>query len=118
MLLVACPDLCENDVVARRSSPDGSRDALLYLRDCGATTGFSTHISVLRSGDRPSGGGNTFRADDGHGIARAGEWGGPWTEMEWLAPDHLLVRYSAGSRIFEQDAEVSGVTVSYRPDAG
>jgi len=42
----------------------------------------------------------------------------PGPKMEWLAPDHLLVRYSAGSRIFEQDAEVSGVTVSYRPDAG
>jgi len=87
----------------------------MFQRDCGATSGFSTQVSVLEDGDEPSGGGNTYRADDDHGAAELGNWGGPWAEITWLTPNHLLVRYAAGSRIFEQDEEVAGVNVSYEP---
>jgi hypothetical protein len=75
----------------------------MFQRDCGTTTGFSTQISIVEAGDQPSGSGNTFRADDDHGAARAGKWGGSWAEMKWLAPDHLLIRYAAKSRLFERD---------------
>lgn len=34
--------------------------------------------------------------------------------MRWLAPDHLLIRYAAKSRLFEQQEEVSGVKISYQ----
>ncbi len=95
------------------ASPDGKREAVLFQRDCGATTGFSTQISILEVGDTPLGGGNAFRADDDHGAAKAGTWGGSWAEMRWLASDRLLVRYATNSRIFEQDELVSGVSVSY-----
>jgi hypothetical protein len=87
---------------------------VLFQRDCGVTTGFSTHVSVVRRADEPTGSGNTFRADDGHGAVAAGEWGGPWAEVTWLAPDHMLIRYAAKSRIFEQDDQVSGVKISYQ----
>ena len=69
---------------------------------------------MVEHGDEPSGSGNTFRADDDHEAAAAGEWGGPWAEMRWLAPDHLLIRYAAKSRMFEQDDEVSGIKISYQ----
>ena len=68
---------------------------------------------MIAQGEQSSGSGNTFRADDDHGAAAAGEWGGPWAEIRWLAPDHLLIRYAAKSRLFEQEDKVSGVTVSY-----
>ncbi|GAA4009007.1 hypothetical protein GCM10022280_02270 [Sphingomonas swuensis] len=69
---------------------------------------------MVEHGDQPTGGGNTFRADDDHGAAVAGKWGGPWAEVKWLAPDHLLISYAAKSRLFEQDDEVSGVRISYQ----
>ena len=109
----ACSDACTNDVIARIASPDGKHEAVMFQRDCGATTGFSTQISIVGLGDTPSGSGNAFRADDDHGLAKAGAWGGSWAEMKWLAPDRLLVRYATNSRIFEQDYSVAGVSVSY-----
>ena len=118
LALGACSDACVNDVVSRLSSADGAHEAVMFQRDCGATTGFSTQISILETGAQLSGSGNTFRADDDHGVARAGEWGGSWAEMKWLAPDHLLVRYAAGSRIFEQDGEVAGVKITYQSEGG
>lgn len=86
----------------------------MFQRDCGATTGFSTQISIIDAGDKLSGMGNTFRADDDHGAAQAGNWGGPWAEIKWLSSDRLLVRYDGKSRLYEQDDHVSGVAVVYQ----
>jgi hypothetical protein len=85
----------------------------MFQRDCGATSGYSTQISVVEVGQAPEGGGNTFRADDNHGAAKVGDWGGSWAEIKWLASDRLLVRYADKSRIFEQDDTVAGVSISY-----
>jgi hypothetical protein len=115
-LLSACSPLCGNRVVARAEAPDGAYRAVLFQRDCGATTGFSTQISVLRAGEEPTAGGNAFRAD-GDGAVRAGSWGGPWAEARWLSARHLLIRYAAGARLFAQAEEVAGIRISYEPVA-
>jgi hypothetical protein len=47
-------------------------------------------------------------------LRAAGDWGGPWAEIKWLAKDHLLIRYAAKSRLFEQKDGVSGVRISYQ----
>jgi hypothetical protein len=112
--LSGCSDGCKNSRICRVDAPDGLNSAVMFQRDCGATTGFTTQISVVRQGSDPTGGGNTFRADDDHGAATSGDWGGPWAEIRWLAPDHLLIRYADKSRVFEQQAEVAGVKISYQ----
>ena len=61
-------------------------------------------------------GGNTFRADDNHGIARRGNWGGSWANVTWLDHDRLLVSFARSSRIYEQDATMDGVQVTYKAD--
>jgi hypothetical protein len=114
LMASGCSDVCGNTVVARQTSPDSRQDAVMFQRDCGATTGFSTQISIVDAGDLPSGMGDVFRADDGNGAARTSAWGGPWASMKWLAPGRLVVSYAAKSRIFEQDDHVSGVLVSYQ----
>lgn len=112
-LVGGCDDGCGNEVIARSDAPGGAHSAVMFERNCGATTGFSTQISIVSSGEQPSGAGNAFVADDDHGAAVTGDWGGPWAEMKWVAPDQLHVRYAAKSRIFEQDETVSGVRISY-----
>ena len=114
LLSGGCSDSCGNSVVSRSHSPDGRYEAVLFQRDCGATTGFSTQISVLEAGGAASGGGNVFVADDDHGAARAGDWGGPWAEVEWLSPVRLRIRYAARSRVFEKRGAVKGVAVIYQ----
>lgn len=108
-----CSDTCANSVIARTDEPTGRRSAVIFNRDCGATTSFSTQISVVERGEQPSGSGNTFRPDDDHGAADGGPWGGPWAEIKWLGPDHLLVRYASKSRIFLQDEAVAGAKITY-----
>jgi hypothetical protein len=114
MTCAGCSDACQNTVASRSLSPDGSHVAVLFQRDCGATTGFSTQISILDANGKPSGGGNVFIADDNHGAARIGDWEGSWAEMKWLSPEHLLIRYAAKSRLFKQVERVSGVGITYQ----
>lgn len=118
LVLGGCSDACDNTVVSRLPAPDGRHEAVMFQRDCGATTGFSTQISILEAGRDVSGAGDAFRADDDHGVARTGAWGGPWADMKWLSSDHLLVRYTANSRLFAHDEDVLGVRITYQAVGG
>jgi hypothetical protein len=109
-----CSAACRDTVASSSHSPDGGLAAVLFQRDCGATTGFSTQISILRADERPNGSGNVFIADDDHGAARAGSWEGSWAETKWLAPGHLLIRYAAKSRLFKHIDSVFGVKITYQ----
>ena len=114
-ILAGCSDGCANRVLATQVSPDGQYSAVLFERNCGATTPFATHVSILRKGERLSGSGNTFTADANHGAASTGDWGGPWASIAWLSPSKLVVKYADGSRSFRREEEVAGVNISYEP---
>ena len=109
-----CSDMCSNTLVQVVKAPGGQHAAALFQRDCGATTGFSTQVSVLIPGDKVTGGGNAFRADDDHGAAAVGEWQGSWADLRWLSSNHLLIRYAVRSRIFKRDDQAAGVRISYQ----
>jgi hypothetical protein len=110
-----CSDGCGKIIVSSEKATDALHAAVLFERDCGATTGFSTQVSVLNAGERRLGSGNVFIADGDHGAAQAAPWGGPWTELMWLSPSRLLVRYDTKARVFQRSETVSGVQISFEP---
>lgn len=56
------PELCENYFHSESFSPNGELKAVTFQRDCGATTGFSTQISILNADDKlRNERGNVFR---------------------------------------------------------
>jgi len=44
--------MCANTVISSSTSPNGKWKVVLFERNCGATTGFSTQISLLESGEK------------------------------------------------------------------
>lgn len=106
-------EACENNVGERVLSPDGKRVAVVYQRGCGATTGFSTQISIIGSRDTPRSGGNTFIADDRNGVSPRGSWGGPMVRVWWTSSDELTVAHHPGIRVFDQRDRVRRVSVHY-----
>jgi hypothetical protein len=108
-----CSDGCQNSAISTADAPTGELQSVLFRRDCGATMGFSSQVSVTHKGEAPSGAGNAFVADTDHDAASAASWGGPWVELRWLSPHSLLIRYDAKARVFSRNESVSGVTVSY-----
>jgi len=82
------------------------------MRECGATTDFTTQVSIDPGFVR--GIGNAFVADAYNGGTR-GHWGGPWAELKWIGPEDLLVSYDEQARVFTNNNIVHGVRISYQP---
>lgn len=121
VLASACADPCRNTVLDHRTSPDGRLSIVLFARDCGATTGYSTHVSVLDVGAEPRRAGNVFVADLAQG-GTAAPWGGPWAQVDWLigtdtpwpvAGGPVILYDEPGSRVFKRQETRSGVQISY-----
>jgi hypothetical protein len=106
--------LCSNETVRSVTSPGGNHKAIMFMRDCGATTDFTTQVSVDPWFWQVIG--NVFVADGYSGGTR-GAWGGPWAEIAWTGPDDLLVTHDKQARIFNRQEVVGDVRVAYRPVA-
>jgi hypothetical protein len=118
----ACVDPCANDVLNELRSPDGRLKVVVFQRDCGATTGFSTQVSIIPSTQelltsptrfRSTPSGNVFVADTNHGAAPSGRGGGPIVKVEWLAPTRLKISYDHRARVFSSATSLDGVNVNY-----
>jgi hypothetical protein len=108
---------CGNDLLETVTSPSGGRKLVIFQRDCGATTGFSTQASLLPAGDPLRGSGNVFIADTDHGKAPGGPGGGPQLAARWIAEDTLELRYHPQARIFRADSVQRGITIRYVTDS-
>jgi hypothetical protein len=100
--------LCRNEEQFRVASPDATLEAVIFQRDCGATTGFSTQISIINKGSRlTDDGGNLFVADTDHGKAPAASWGGPEVEVVWESTRTVRVLTHRDARVFHQESVIS-----------
>lgn len=103
LALAGCGDVgCGNKVTARVSSPDGHMDAVVFTRDCGATTVFSTQLSVVSSGQLPEGSGNLLVLD-----------GSAPLKLSWSSSDSLSVSGLGQAKVFHEATQLNGVEVSY-----
>lgn len=77
LLLSACIE-CGNEELSRVPSPSGVRDAVLFSRNCGATTGFNTQLQIVPAGQEPGDESPLFaldgKVDIGPSLSEAGCW--------------------------------------------
>jgi hypothetical protein len=113
---LSCDPGCGNEILSDVPSPDGHQHAVVFERDCGATTDFFTHVSVLPDVGQISGGGNVFAADSDHGKAAAGPGGGPRVTVRWLDGRTLEIRFDARARVYKQVTRHDNTNVEYVAD--
>ena len=108
------PDLCGNSLLGEYPSPDRTRKLVVFQRDCGATTGFSTQASLLRGGsDLANEAGNVFVSDTNHGAAPSGPGGGPNLGVYWESPTVVRLSYHPATRVSKSVANLEGVSIRY-----
>ena len=89
-------------------SPDGKIEAVIFERDCGATTDFTTQISIVPKGaSLRNEAGNAFIADSNHGAAPAARWGGPPSDVKWIANRQIMISIHPATRISLQKTALS-----------
>ncbi len=108
---------CRNRSLSAVTAPDGGARAITFERSCGATTDFSTQVSLLRAGQDTTEAGNVFVADADHGNAPRGPGGGPKVSVEWHGSDTLLIRHHPRARVFRSEGAIGGVTIRYEHDS-
>lgn len=105
---------CDNDIITVSASPDGKKKAIVFVRDCGATTDSSTQVSILPFKKNLSNeSGNAFVADSDHGKAATGQWGGPNVAVSWHGKDRIIISYANKSRVFKKEENIAGVRITY-----
>ena len=92
---------CGNEILRIHYSPTKHLKSIVFRRDCGATTGFSTQISIISANsDLPNEAGNVFVADTDNGKSPSGPGGGPPVEVEWKGESSLNIIYDNRARVF------------------
>jgi len=96
--------LCNNTIKQEVISPDSRWKAVVFERDCGATTGGSIQISILdRKTQLSSGVGNIF-------IVKYY----PKVDVTWEDKNHLLIQYPEYSRAAKEEHTFEDIAVVYR----
>ena len=110
----AADTMCGSEILHSVASPDGKNKAVIFQRDCGATTDFSTQVSLLPSSSTLGNeAGNAFIADTNHGAAPSGEGGGPTLGVRWLSPSSIMISHHPSARIFRAPDDVAGIRVRH-----
>ncbi len=105
---------CVNEILRIQYSPSKQLKAVVFQRDCGATTGFTTQISIISANsDLPNQAGNVFVSDTDHGYAPSGPGGGPPVEVEWKGENSLNIAYDKRARVSLRKDSQDGTTITY-----
>ena len=93
---------CENDNLRRAPSPDGKRKAVLFRRDCGDASKYTTHVSVLKDGEElPNEPGNAFTA-----------LGEPAVIIRWQDDKNLVVETDGGTNVTFRATKFEDIKIS------
>jgi hypothetical protein len=105
VVLTGC-DLCSDDIKGGLSSPDQALKATWFVRNCGATTDFSTIVSV----NKPTG---DYRADANIIFVAKGS---REMRVRWEGSRHLLVECEGCEKgdIVRQSSSMEDLRVEYR----
>lgn len=88
--------MCGNDIHKSIASPNGDLKAVIFQRDCGATTGFSTQISILGAAEDLSNESGNIFSSDGHPENSA-------PKVNWTSENSLTIHRRAMVQIYNQE---------------
>lgn len=108
--------MCANRSEQEVLSPDKAHKAFVYVRDCGATTGFSSQLSVVDADEDPvkeNESGNVLIIGDKSTGREQFPEGGAKAVVSWKGSDTLIVNYDRQITPLKKETEVGGITIIY-----
>lgn len=114
LLLDGCGAGCADEVVQHEPSPYGRGAAMVFVRSCGATTGYSTQVALIGHVDAEPRKRNVFFvADTNNGDAPSGPAGGPHVRVRWIDGTHLEVAHHPRVRTHQREVAHGPVRITY-----
>jgi len=90
-IMSGCESMCGSEPIDSQVSPNGELKAVAYLYDCGATTGFSTQVSIIDSDDEITSSGNTLVVDGKKDL-----------KVKWLSDTELLISNTENLKAYKK----------------
>jgi hypothetical protein len=112
LLFYTARGLCGNYVFEEIYSPNREYKAVVFQRDCGATTGFSTQVSILNSND-------DLENKEGNVLGLAGH--PDWTSVQvmWNNDQSLTIAYIESYTVYKNKDRYSSlftiIDIEYQP---
>lgn len=104
-------DLCRVEIAQQHFSPNKEFKAVIYQYDCGATTPFTTNVSVLAADEAIEYElGNVFSAQYG---SVKGDWHGPFAELKWENNNTIQLSYVNDAEISQKVNSLADITIKY-----
>ena len=120
LLGASSSDMCADTLLSETPSPNGKLKAVLFQIDCGATSGFDSHVAIMpikSSLSNESQGAfenrSFFTADTNHDKAPIDEGGGTEVRLNWASNDKLDIQYHELARVIRAEKTSKGVSVVY-----
>lgn len=101
--LTGCGATCGNEISQTINAPSDHVRAVVFNRDCGATTGFNTQVSIVSVADALSN-------DEGNTLILVGTVS---LQIRWQSDSVLQLDGLGSAKVFKQEKLVGGVAVIY-----
>lgn len=105
-------NICGEELLHEAYSSETKYKALVLERNCGATTGFSTLVSIQFSDSDYKK--DIFLGDDDHGATPHGRGRSTRVEAEWISKDSLAIYHHEKARVFLSKKKGENLTIIYR----
>lgn len=110
--------MCGTYVSDEVPSPNKKLKAVVFQIDCGATTGFNTHVAIgagnLDTKNTDNIPYSFFLADLNSGRAPSGKDGGPEVRLQWRSDSQLVLQHHNLARVVRASSESEGVAIEYQ----
>jgi hypothetical protein len=104
-------DMCGNNISKEINSPDKKLKAVIFIRDCGATTGFSSQLSIIDFSDKlENESGNVLIISD----KEYGENGNADLNAEWNGVNELIIYFNLKAITFKKETEIDDIKITYK----
>lgn len=109
---------CGNEILESLNSPNGTKKVVVFVRNCGATTDWSTQASIIGIDDALSSNdtGNAMIIDPDYGKAKPLAIKG-WAiiKAKWENPNLLNLHHSKDAAVYFQDEKIGNVEIKFIP---
>ena len=110
--------MCAKFIIDQTPSPSGKLKAVIYQRDCGATSDFNSLVGIVPGSknvsEKNSPPGNFFGAEKGHSSAPRNKRHGPELRLKWLSENCLEIQYHESVLVTHSEKSSEGVDIAYR----
>tara|TARA_R110001606_G_scaffold334961_1_gene482946 strand:- start:12 stop:407 length:396 start_codon:yes stop_codon:yes gene_type:complete len=96
-------NMCDNTIIATKFSPNQNNKIVLFERSCGATTGFSTQVSILEKENDLENENSAILITEKDSL-----------NIKWINDDEVSIEIKKNSEVFKKQNHFNGIKINYK----